>query len=236
MIYRSLLKNSYSKFSLEILEYCHAEKCIEREQYYLNLLTPEYNILKQAGSSLGFKHSEETIAKFKARQPSPETLTKMKAYTLTADQKAKHLDGIKKLNFNKDHKNKLLEQLKRIKASPEFQAKRLKRLQIYNSSPEQKEHLKNLHANPEFIAKRLEHLKRLHSSANHKEHIKRLAISNLGRAKPEGSGRPSVSIKVLDTLTNQTTVYPSISEAAGAIGVTHSSISNAFKRKGDSAI
>ena len=32
MIYLSLLKNGYSKFSLEILEYCTAEKCLEREQ------------------------------------------------------------------------------------------------------------------------------------------------------------------------------------------------------------
>ena len=39
-----------------------------------------------------------------------------------------------------------------------------------------------------------------------------------GRAKPEGSGRPSVSIEVLDTLTNETIVYPSIIEAARAIG------------------
>jgi group I intron endonuclease len=70
MIYRSLLKNGYSKFSLEILEYCHAEKCLEREQYYLYLIKPEYNILKKAGSSLGFKHSAET--KTKLRDLTPE--------------------------------------------------------------------------------------------------------------------------------------------------------------------
>jgi hypothetical protein len=35
---------------------------LEREQYYLDLLKPEYNILKVAGSSLGFKHSEESRA------------------------------------------------------------------------------------------------------------------------------------------------------------------------------
>nr|YP_010608748.1 hypothetical protein PNX16_mgp023 [Drechslerella dactyloides]WAN89828.1 hypothetical protein [Drechslerella dactyloides] len=63
MIYNALLKYGHSKFSLEILEYCVTEKCLEREQYYINILKPEYNILKIAGSSLGFKHSEETIAK-----------------------------------------------------------------------------------------------------------------------------------------------------------------------------
>ena len=40
-------------------------KILQRELYYLDLLQPEYNILKIAGSSLGFKHSESTIAKFK---------------------------------------------------------------------------------------------------------------------------------------------------------------------------
>jgi len=62
-IYRSLVKNGYSNFSLEILEYCDLSVLIEREQYYLDLLKPEYNILKTAGSRLNFKHSEETIAK-----------------------------------------------------------------------------------------------------------------------------------------------------------------------------
>ena len=50
---------------LEILEYCDSKVLISREQKYLDLLKPEYNILDKAGSSLGFKHSESTIAKFK---------------------------------------------------------------------------------------------------------------------------------------------------------------------------
>jgi len=39
------------------------ENLINREQYYLDLLQPEYNVLKVAGSSLGFKHREESLAK-----------------------------------------------------------------------------------------------------------------------------------------------------------------------------
>jgi group I intron endonuclease len=63
VISKALLKHGYSSFSLEILEYCEPKKCIEREQYYLDLLKPEYNILLNAGSLLGFKHSDEAIAK-----------------------------------------------------------------------------------------------------------------------------------------------------------------------------
>lgn len=58
VICNALLKYGYSKFSITILEYCEPEKCLEREQYYLNLLQPEYNVLSAAGSSLGYKHSE----------------------------------------------------------------------------------------------------------------------------------------------------------------------------------
>nr|YP_010608687.1 hypothetical protein PNX16_mgp084 [Drechslerella dactyloides]WAN89767.1 hypothetical protein [Drechslerella dactyloides] len=60
MIYNAVLKHGYSKFSLEILEYCDSKDLIKREQYFIDLLKPEYNILKKAFSSLGFKHSEET--------------------------------------------------------------------------------------------------------------------------------------------------------------------------------
>ena len=66
-IYKALIKHGYSNFSLEIIEYCEPSLAVSREQYYLDLLKPEYNVLQIAGSSLGFKHSDETIAKMKAR-------------------------------------------------------------------------------------------------------------------------------------------------------------------------
>jgi group I intron endonuclease len=59
-IYKAILKYGYSKFSLDIIEYCEPNLLISREQYYLDLLKPEYNILKNAHSFLGFKHSDET--------------------------------------------------------------------------------------------------------------------------------------------------------------------------------
>lgn len=50
----------YNAFTLDILEYCEKEELITREQYYIDKLSPSYNILKIAGSSLGFTHSEKT--------------------------------------------------------------------------------------------------------------------------------------------------------------------------------
>jgi hypothetical protein len=80
-ICRALLKYGYSNFSLEILEYCLPSDVISREQYYLDLLKPEYNILKIAGSSLGFKHSDESREKLssmnKGKTYSEETRSKI---------------------------------------------------------------------------------------------------------------------------------------------------------------
>lgn len=68
----ALLKYGFNNFSLDILEYCSLTSLLEREQYYLDLLVPDYNILKYAYSLLGFKHSEETIEKLKNKIISPE--------------------------------------------------------------------------------------------------------------------------------------------------------------------
>jgi len=62
-IYSALLKHGYSKFKVEILEYCELDVLISREQYFLDLLNPEYNICKVAGSTLGKVHSKSTKEK-----------------------------------------------------------------------------------------------------------------------------------------------------------------------------
>jgi NUMOD1 domain len=51
---------------------------IKREQYYLDILKCEYNILKIAGSRLGSKYSMETLLKYKKRRLSPEALINLK--------------------------------------------------------------------------------------------------------------------------------------------------------------
>ena len=64
MIYKALLKNGYSNFTLEILEYCDLADLICREQYYLDLLKPEYNILKWALSLLGLSIVKKVELKY----------------------------------------------------------------------------------------------------------------------------------------------------------------------------
>lgn len=68
----AILLHGYSAFSLSILEYIHIVNLdsietknliLKREQYFIDMLNPGYNILKIAGSSLGYKHLEEDLLK-----------------------------------------------------------------------------------------------------------------------------------------------------------------------------
>ena len=69
-LYNALYKYGLNNFVFLILQYCDPveEISLGLEQNYraaLDLYKPNYNILKLAGSSQGFKHSPETIAKLK---------------------------------------------------------------------------------------------------------------------------------------------------------------------------
>jgi len=75
IIYRALLKHGYSNFQLDILEYCDPSVLIEKEQYYLDMLNPEYNILRTAGSSMGYKHSEASLELIRAKSLKRERRT-----------------------------------------------------------------------------------------------------------------------------------------------------------------
>lgn len=65
VIDRALFKYGFSSFSFEILEYCDKNIVLEREQYYLGLLGPDYNIVELAGNTLGYKHSEESLERMR---------------------------------------------------------------------------------------------------------------------------------------------------------------------------
>ncbi len=60
-----LLQRHVDKYGLKVLQFsileiCNKDKLIEREQYWIDLLNPEFNICKKAYSQLGVKRSEMT--------------------------------------------------------------------------------------------------------------------------------------------------------------------------------
>lgn len=62
-ICNALLKYGYSKFSLEILEYCDINVLFEREKHYFDVIKPEYNIAMTPGSPHQGTHSKEVRQK-----------------------------------------------------------------------------------------------------------------------------------------------------------------------------
>jgi len=63
LLQQAFEKYGLENFSLYIFEYCDKSVLLEKEQYYLNLLNPEYNILKNADSRLGLIHTLESRKK-----------------------------------------------------------------------------------------------------------------------------------------------------------------------------
>ena len=100
LISKALIKYGYSNFSLEIIEYCDRSDAILREQYYLDICKPEYNLLKVAGSSLGYVHTENTIAKMRDSR-----------FNWTEEQKTKVLDHLKIHNSSADQIEKSRQRL-----------------------------------------------------------------------------------------------------------------------------
>jgi group I intron endonuclease len=77
-ISKSINKYGHNNFSLFILEIVEDNNFIlNREQYYIDLYKPIYNILQKAGNSLGYKHTELSKLKIsisnKGKKVSPET-------------------------------------------------------------------------------------------------------------------------------------------------------------------
>lgn len=81
-------QNAYNKhgldaFIFEVLEICDKFDVVLREQFYINLICPEYNIAKVAGSTLGIRLTEEARQKLsiahKGKTISQETRDKMGA-------------------------------------------------------------------------------------------------------------------------------------------------------------
>ena len=76
----ALLKYGYTNFTLTILEICDKDSLMSREKHFFEVHSPEYNILKLAGSLFGYKHTIESIEKMSeiAKDRSEETITKLR--------------------------------------------------------------------------------------------------------------------------------------------------------------
>lgn len=101
----ALLKYGILNFTLHILEYCSKEDLLSKEQYYLNLLTPEYNVLKYAYSLLGYKHTEDTLDKLRSKIISDDHKKLLSSIHKgkTVNEETKNKLSVALTNFRKDN-------------------------------------------------------------------------------------------------------------------------------------
>lgn len=102
---KSWNKYGEDNFEFEILEKCNKSLCIEREQFYIDTLNPEYNLCKIAGSTLGRKHTEETKKKISQNREYGDPWNKGKS--MSNESKLKMSKAQKKSEKSKEHRDKL---------------------------------------------------------------------------------------------------------------------------------
>jgi group I intron endonuclease len=69
LINRAILKYGHHNFLVAILEFCPISILDEREQFWLDQIKPEYNILKYASSTRGYKHTLVSLTKMRGKRP-----------------------------------------------------------------------------------------------------------------------------------------------------------------------
>lgn len=125
--YNKHLSNSFVFYVIEFVE--NIQELIKKEQYYIDLIKPEYNINLIANSSLGVVRSEET--KEKVRQANlglkhPEWRNKIKSKAQGGD---KH--WTKSKNFSNKSKSKMSETHKKLYESG-YEHPRKKKIMQYD--------------------------------------------------------------------------------------------------------
>jgi len=128
---RSFNKYGIDSFEFYILELIHNDKLIEREQYYINLMKPIFNICKIAGNTLGYKHTEEMKKEFSinrkgnknslGRKLSDKTKKKISDKAKLRGLHPAFMEASKKANTGRKHTIEQIEKtsLKQIKLTPE---------------------------------------------------------------------------------------------------------------------
>lgn len=130
-----MLKYGYQSFRLDILEYCERSECISREQYYIDTLSPFYNICSKAGSSLGRLTTDST--RFKLRMARMRLLHKTSASKSNLEPGGpEYIVEYLSMKVNRLELNsiKLCRELKAVTQKPIFKQSDLTRLKKLQSS------------------------------------------------------------------------------------------------------
>ena len=133
LLQRAWNRHGEQNFVFEVVEeVSKKEKLIEREQHYLDVLKPEYNICKIAGNTLGFKHSEEAKQKISASLKGEKNHNFGKHRSEEARQKLSEAQkGEKNHNFGKHRSEETKQKMSEAKKGENNISSKLMLKQVY---------------------------------------------------------------------------------------------------------
>lgn len=116
------LQNHYNKYKesdliFSVILGCNIEDLIIHEQYFIDAINPWFNICKVAGSSLGRKHSIESIRKMSEIKKGKVGVRN--GWKLSEEDRKKLSDARKGIKFSIETRNRLSESHKGKKKSEE---------------------------------------------------------------------------------------------------------------------
>jgi group I intron endonuclease len=129
---RAFEKYGESGLSFSILLICSKDQLLDYEQRALDILNPEYNVCRVAGSHLGIKRSAETSARMSEAQrlrapPTKETRTKLRAAKIgtkaTAESCAKRSASLRAHYANPEAREASSVRTSKSNSSPDTRAK-----------------------------------------------------------------------------------------------------------------
>lgn len=107
ILQRAWNKYSSEQFVFTIFENCEPDQLLIREQYWIDILKPEYNICKTAGSPLGHKHTKEFRENISKRLIGNTYTLGHKASALTKAKMSKARLGKKLPPFSDAHRKNI---------------------------------------------------------------------------------------------------------------------------------
>ena len=140
IISKALIKYGYINFSISILEYCDRSVLTEKEQHYIDLFNPTYNILKVAGSSSGYKHSLESKDKRSKSLKGIYVGVKSPLYGRTHTEKTKEImsldrKGIDNYFYGKTHSEETKELMRQKALNRKHSAETLEKMAKVRGNP-----------------------------------------------------------------------------------------------------
>lgn len=127
------LQNAWNKYGEQNFKFVVLEcvepiktKLLEREQYWIDTLQPEYNILKYTTSTLGYRHDEETKQRISKKQKGKQYSLGFKHTAETCAKRSKASMGNKGNTggtISEQHKQAIIKANTGRKHSPETKAK-----------------------------------------------------------------------------------------------------------------